>query len=83
MYKDAVRDHMFNHPGEIVNQDTFGTILMPIYYEAMNSANSISGFRKCGLHPWNAMAPDYSKLSVAAARRSFSDSPINNVVIGK
>ena len=83
MYKDAVRDRMFSHSGDVVNQDTFGSILMPIYYEAMSTANCISGFRKCGLHPWNDMAPDYSKLTAAAARRCYSDSPINNVIISK
>ena len=82
-YKEVARDYMFENPGSVINQETFGKMLMPIYYTSMSTENSISGFRKCGLYPWNPDAPDYSKIGPRAARRSYSDSPLNDINIGK
>ena len=61
-YKERIDGFRSQYPDLKIDQSSFGRLFMPIYYEAMSTENTIAGFRKCGLHPWDSSAPNYSKI---------------------
>ena len=65
----AVREFEDRNPGQIVSQTNFAQVAIPLYYNTVSVTHIRSGFRKCGLYPWNPDAPDYTKLQAAAAQR--------------
>ena len=68
-WSKAARKYTDEHPDEIVNQVTFAEVFIALYYDKVKRSNIQSGFRKCGLYPWNPNAVDYKKLECSAARR--------------
>ncbi|CAL4188900.1 unnamed protein product, partial [Meganyctiphanes norvegica] len=77
-WSQAVRKFTDTHPDEIINQTNFASIFVPLYYETVNKLNIKSGFKKCGLFPFNPDSPDYGKLEAAAAQRE----PLSNIFQG-
>ena len=61
-YKERIDQFKSQYPNFIIDQNSFGALFMPIYYEAMSTENTISGFCKRGLYPWDSSAPNYSKI---------------------
>ncbi|XP_064098554.1 uncharacterized protein LOC135209721 [Macrobrachium nipponense] len=55
------------NPDDMITQVNFAKVFLPIYYDSVSAANIKSGFSKCGLVPFDADKPDYSKLRSAAA----------------
>ena len=52
---------MFNHLGVITNKANFTGHLSKIWDKAMKKANIESGFKSCGIFPYNPSAiPSYS-----------------------
>ena len=74
----AVRKFIDDNPDKIVNKVTFAEVFIPLYYDAVKKINIQTGFRKCGLYPWNPDAVDFKKLECSAAQRE----PLTTVFVG-
>ena len=50
--------HMFiqNHPGRVITKYQFNEIFSPAWLKSMAPANAISGFKACGIYPFNPKA---------------------------
>ena len=82
-WTQAVRTFTDDNPDDIISQINFAPIFLPVYYKAITQANIKSGFRACGLYPFNPDAPDYGKLEAAAAQREHRTSMFQGVNQGK
>ncbi|CAL4147523.1 unnamed protein product [Meganyctiphanes norvegica] len=58
---------------EFIRQETFANVAIPLYYTYITKKNIISGFKKCGLHPFNEEAPHYSKITAKSVSTLFED----------
>ena len=52
-YRKACDDLMSTFPGSLVSRATFCGLLNKAWADAVTSTNIISGFRACGIHPYN------------------------------
>ena len=59
-----------NHPDNELRPRNFASVFLPFYNEILKKENIISGFWRCGIHPFDSDQPDYSKLEAAAIQRS-------------
>ena len=52
-YSKEVENYIFNHPGRTVTQFQVGELFGRAYLKAATPSNALSGFRKCGIAPFN------------------------------
>nr|XP_012562493.2 uncharacterized protein LOC105847450 [Hydra vulgaris] len=52
-YNKAAQDMMSNHPGVIINKANFTGLLTKAWNKSMTKANIESGFKSCGIFPYN------------------------------
>ena len=69
VWRRAARSYIDDN-NEFITKETFANVAIPLYYRYITKKNIQSGFRKCGLYPFNAQAPDYSKLIANTARKA-------------
>ena len=55
-YNKACEDLMTNFPGSVVSRASFCGLFKRAWMEAVNTAIIISGFRSCGIYPFNPEA---------------------------
>lgn len=67
-WRTAAADWQESHPDETLTQAYFATVFLPMYKKACKKENILNGFRKCGLHPFDPEAPDYSKITTEAMK---------------
>lgn len=65
----GAKEYEHKHPDEMITQVNFAEVFLPIYYEAISTENIKAGFAKCGLCPFDADAPDYTKVGSASAQQ--------------
>ena len=79
----AVQRYLQENPDEIVTQINFAKVMIPLYYEKLTVSHIVSGFSKCGLYPFNADSPDYTKLQAAAAQKEIASTMFEGIKQGK
>lgn len=52
-YRKACEDLMTQFPGTLVSRASFCGLLKKAWEEALSASNIVSGFRACGIHPFN------------------------------
>ena len=67
-WRKAAREYI-KEDDEFIKQETFANVAIPLYYKYVTKKNIESGFRKCGLYPFDDVAPDFSKLEANTARK--------------
>ncbi|CAL4130810.1 unnamed protein product, partial [Meganyctiphanes norvegica] len=63
---------------DFIRQETFANVAIPLYCTYITKKNIISGFKKCGLHPFNQEAPDYSEIRANSAQKA----PVSTIFEG-
>ena len=71
------------NPDRMITQVNFAKVFLPIYYETVSPENIKAGFSRNGLLPFNADAPDYSKLASASAMHEEPSTLFENIDLGK
>src|SRR6218665_1782751 len=61
-YNNAAQEMMSNHPGVITNKANFAGLLNKAWIKAMTESNIKSGFKSCGIYPFNSV-PSEAYLS--------------------
>ena len=59
-WQEACHKYMQSHPGKVVTKYQFSALLNEAWMTTMTPANICSGFRKCGVFPYNPDAIDCS-----------------------
>lgn len=70
----GAKEFEHQNPDTMITQINFAEVFLPLYYDCVTADNIKSGFSKCGLYPFNAESPDYSKLVSASAQREVTSS---------
>lgn len=60
-----------NNPDDNLTPNNFASVFIPFYYESIRAEHIISGFRKTGIHPFDADQPDYSKIRPASLQKGY------------
>lgn len=71
------------HNDEMITQVKFAKVFLPAYMKYVTADNIKSGFRKCGLVPFNPDSPDYYKLAAGPAQRSSDTCIFEGINQGK
>ena len=55
-WKEACHNYMSDHPGEVVNRYVFSKLFSKAWTNAMSIRNIMSGFKVCGIYPFDRNA---------------------------
>ena len=55
-WQDVCHRYLQSHPGKVITKYQFSQLFSEAWLNTMNPANIISGFRSCGIYPFNPMA---------------------------
>ena len=55
-WQDVCHCYLQSHPGKVITKYQFSQLFSEAWLKAMNPANIISGFRSCGIFPFNPTA---------------------------
>ena len=55
-WQEAYHDFIQAHPGRMITKYQFNQIFSPVWLKSMVPASTISGFKTCGIHPFNPKA---------------------------
>ena len=56
-WREVCHDYIHNNPGRVVNRFQFSSLFSKAWMRGMTPANIISGYKACGIYPYN---PDAS-----------------------
>ena len=59
-----------------IKLSSFANVVLPAYRTAVTAENCGAAFRKCGLHPYNIDAIDFSKIKTNEKRKEEPDNTI-------
>ena len=59
------------NPEDELTPKNFASVFIPFYHETLKVENIKAGFMRCGLYPFDADQPDYSKIEPVALRKGF------------
>ena len=63
---------MADNQSEIIDLQNFAPVFIELYYAKCTAPKIVNGFKKCGIHPLDSEAPDYSKITTGAMRAGDS-----------
>lgn len=80
---DVCHTFMQQHPGQIVTKYQFSTLFNEAWMKSIVPANIVSGFKKCGVHPFNPDAiaihtPNVASENGATGEPTSGDSLVRN-----
>jgi len=52
-WREVCHNYIHNNPGRVVNQFQFSSLFAKAWMRAMTPANIISGYKTCGIYPYN------------------------------
>ena len=55
-WQDACHHYLQSHPGKVITKYQFSSLFSEAWLKTMIPTNSISGFRTCGVYPFNPKA---------------------------
>ena len=67
-YRKAASNFREANPTDVIKARNFHKVFLQAYDSCMSLEKAASGFRKCGLCPFDSSAPDYSKVTVMEER---------------
>lgn len=70
-YNEACRNFVRHHPGRHITKEDFGDIFRQAWDKSTTTGNLTSGFRKCGIYPYNpdVLADDVYEYELVTAQK--------------
>lgn len=80
-YNQMCDSFLINHPGIAITDKNIGPLFGEAYCRAANINNAVSGFRACGIEPFNPLVFDDSDFVASKTTERIEQPEVNHVVL--